>query len=203
LNAPARDKHFGNKLTTIDSMFRIIQIFLALITTFYALSADADVYNANNQAKSWGWSKQGVSIELTPLSPSQSMAFFIGRGFPLEQVSIIGLVCVFQGAIKNKSDSLVDYDLDQWQVSFQNHQVSILDREYWGAVWEKVGISKAVKVAFHWSLLPTKQYYAQGDYNWGMFIVGLKPGDVFDLNLTINRDQTPVNGEIQSMECGS
>jgi len=151
--------------------------------------------------KSWTWQTNGVSVQLVQRLPDQTRAFFLGRGFPAHAADIVGRACVFQTIFRNDGREPVTYDLGEWVVHHRDDRLPLLVRDAWDSRWQAMGIDQSARIAFRWSLLPTRQHFEPGDYNWGMTSFGLEPGKTFDLALTIDLGGHPVAARIQSIEC--
>jgi hypothetical protein len=140
-------------------------------------------------------------VQLVQRLPDQTRAFFMGRGFSAEPADIIGQACVFQTIFRNDSKQAVSYDLGKWEVIHQDNRLPLRVRETWDEQWQTLGVSQSARIAFRWSLLPTRQRFEPGDYNWGMTSFGLVPGEQFDLALTIDYGGHPVHARILAVEC--
>ncbi|MBD3669727.1 MAG: hypothetical protein HUJ29_03055 [Gammaproteobacteria bacterium] len=128
-----------------------------------------------------------ISLRLVQRTPLQTQSFFLGRGFTRQQTETIAHGCVFQTIFKNISNEssspvVLSYDLDQWVVHHDGKQ-PLKTREAWQQHWQEQGVAKAQQLAFNWALLPTRQEYRPGDYNWGMTAYDLAPGGEFDLTV--------------------
>jgi len=152
----------------------------------------------------WEWKSEGVLFRLTQRLPDQTRAYFMARGFDSGPADIIAKRCVFQSMFKNIASiggAAISIDLDTWQVRSGSDERGILTREKWQHELRNSSISRAAAIAFEWSLLPTRQVYAPGDYNWGMISYGLKPGQIFDLGFTWKRDGQVFHGNLKGVEC--
>lgn len=141
----------------------------------------------------WRWSGHGVSIEFNQLLPDQSRAYFQGRGFPPREVEEIALSCVFQTTIRNESSaSPMVLDLGDWRVTkAAGHRRPIRLEADWQRAWEAGRVDQPARIAFRWSLFPTRQTFQTGDWNMGMVTFGLAPGSRFDLEVKWRqKDQT-------------
>lgn len=138
--------------------------------------------------KYWQVANKSMSLRLVQRLPDQTRGFFLARGFDLKQVDDIANSCVFQTVFRNTSQtgraSPLEYDLMQWKVVRTGHEQRMKTREAWETEWNQRGVSTSAKIAFKWSLLPTRQVYRPGDYNWGMSVFALQPGSVFDLHVS-------------------
>lgn len=156
--------------------------------------------------KFWLWEDQGVLLELKQRLPDQTRGFFEARGFDPASANKAGTACIFQTMLRNTggADSgLVDVNLTYWRVVSGDRKTSMLLREDWNRTWKEspIQISEPARLAFEWSLLPTKQQFDPGDYNWGMTSYGLPPGSSFDLEFTWLRDGKRNQGLIENIEC--
>jgi hypothetical protein len=152
----------------------------------------------------WEWQGEGVLFRLTQRLPDQTRAFFMARGFEAEDADQIARRCVFQTMFKNiapPGGSAVEFDLGEWTIDTGNGTRGLLTREDWDRRWEERGVPQAARIAFEWSLLPTRQRYLPGDFNWGMTSYGLPPGSRFDLRFSWMQDAARHRGSIPGVEC--
>lgn len=153
----------------------------------------------------WELTQAGMSLRLVQRLPDQTRGYFLARGFTQYHSEIIAQSCVFQTIIKNtlnadKSDVL-QYNLSNWKVIHAGEQKSMKVREQWEQQWLKEGISKSSRIAFEWSLLPTRQQYQPGDYNWGMSIFNIKPGERFNLEVVWKLGDKRQTSMVKDIEC--
>jgi len=175
-------------------MRNMLKYCLALIWLSMSLISgwvSAEVINgeeAQTGLRTWEWREAGVSVQLVQRLPDQTRAFFQGRGFSTAESDSIARACVFQTIFRNDGKHPLVYDLDDWRITYQGKHRSLLTRERWDEKWQAEEANQTARIAFRWSLLPTRQGFESGDYNWGMTSFGLPPGESFDLslNLTIN-----------------
>ena len=154
--------------------------------------------------KSWLWDNDGFYLELKQRLPDQTRAYFESRGFDQASTEIAGTSCVFQTMMKNSSSDSslrLTADLTEWRVVSGNTKQSMLLREYWQKLWLDRQQSESARIAFEWSLLPTKVQYDINDYNWGMSSYGLPPGSQFDLLISWYRNGKKYNGRINNLIC--
>ena len=135
----------------------------------------------------WEIVEPGISIRLVQRLPDQTRGFFQARGFSVEDSELIAQNCVFQAIFKNTSVSsqpgTVEYNLRDWVAHVAGARRGLMVREDWKKKWSARQAPHAAQLAFEWSLLPTRQSYRPGDYNWGMTLFGLAPGAEFDLDV--------------------
>ena len=97
-----------------------------------------------------------LRIKLIPLSAEQMLAFYEGRGFPVNARQAIAEVCFMTVIIYNKTNQRLWLDLDLW--NFQaDAQIRRLDRVYWAQQWKKIMLPQANRSTFGWTLLPEER----------------------------------------------
>jgi len=135
----------------------------------------------------WEVAAPGVSIRLVQRLPAQTRGFFQARGFSVADTDYVAARCVFQTIFRNTapavSSDAIDYDLREWVVHAGGVQRGLMTREDWKKIWIARRAPMAAQLAFEWGLLPTRQHYNPGDFNWGMSVYGLPPGTRFDLDV--------------------
>lgn len=153
----------------------------------------------------WEIVEAGVSIRLVQRLPDQTRGFFQARGFPVEDSERIAQGCVFQTVFKNVSPPsaavTIEYNLRDWVVLVAGERRGLKTREDWRKEWSARRVPPAAQLAFEWSLLPTRQTYRAGDYNWGMTLFGLKPGAEFDLDVVWLHDGKPRSVRLNAVRC--
>jgi len=139
----------------------------------------------------WEIVEQGVSVRLVQRLPDQTRGFFQARGFSVADSELIAQSCVFQTVFKNLSSATdpvkIEYNLREWVIHTAGAQRNMKTREDWKKIWTERRAPMAAQLAFEWGLLPTRQTYGPGDYNWGMSVFGLAPGAEFDLDVVWHR----------------
>lgn len=161
--------------------------------------------DADAQLPFWEWREPGMSLRLVQRLPDQSRAFFLARGFSRDDVELIAQSCVFQTVFKNLSTAdapaAIDYDLRDWVVRSGAETRGMKTREDWAETWARREVPKAARIAFEWALFPTRQTYNAGDYNWGMSVFDLAPGDTFDLVLHWSQGGVRRTATLRGMRC--
>lgn len=171
------------------------------------LSAGARVETGHEDATGlayWQWDADGVVFRLTQRLPDQTRAFFLARGFDASSADRFATNCVFQSMFKNASpagDESLRFDLRDWRVNADGTEGRPQGRSYWSEIWISRGVPESARIAFEWSLLPSQQEYAPGDYNWGMTSYGLAPGTSFDLAFSWTVGGKAHHGLIEGLQC--
>ena len=153
----------------------------------------------------WEIAEPGISIRFVQRLPDQTRGFFQARGFSVTDSELIAQSCVFQAVFKNislPSDSnAVEYNLRDWVVHATSARGSLKIREDWQKEWITRKAPQVAQLAFEWALLPTRQSYRSGDYNWGMTMFGLKPGTEFDLDVVWQLDGRQYKVRLKDVRC--
>jgi hypothetical protein len=153
----------------------------------------------------WEVAEPGVSIRLVQRLPDQTRGFFQARGFSVADAEHIAMRCVFQTIFRNPAPvsdpGVIEYDLREWVVHTAGARRALKTREDWKAEWVARQVPAAAQLAFEWSLLPTRQRYAPGDFNWGMTVFGLRPGTEFDLDIVWRQRGERRNVRVQGVRC--
>lgn len=158
---------------------------------------------AQTGLRTWEWKQAGVSIQLVQRLPDQTRAFFQGRGFTSKDADTIGRACVFQTIFRNDGKQPLTYDLGDWQITHRGKHLPLQTRERWDEKWQAGEASQAARIAFRWSLIPTRQGFEPGDYNWGMTSFGLPPGESFDLSLVLTINGKAISSSIPAIVCAA
>ncbi|MFO7603932.1 MAG: hypothetical protein R6X06_08975 [Gammaproteobacteria bacterium] len=95
-----------------------------------------------------------LTIRISARTPQQMAAFYEGRGFPREMIEATRQACFFTVGIKNKSNTILWHDLDQWTFTAASQPVQRFTRAYWKAKWQSLQAPLASQSTFRWTLMP-------------------------------------------------
>ncbi|SRR3989338_6001589 len=169
-------------------MFRYSRLLaLLLISSAHADEVKTHIqHNPETGQTSWKTAKQGITLELAQLTPDQSRAFFIGRGFTSAEAEHYAAACVFMTILRNEAaPGAIAYNLAEWRaVSADGRTGPMKLKEEWLKEWEARNLAPALKIAFEWSQLPSQQTFEPGDWNQGMTTFMLPRGSRFDLKFS-------------------
>lgn len=161
--------------------------------------------DAEAQLPYWEIAERHLAIRLVQRLPDQTRGFFEARGFTKANAETIAQSCVFQTVFKNLSPPthpvIVDYDLKEWRVHAGTKHGALKTREDWQREWSARDVSQPARLAFEWALLPTRQTYHAGDYNWGMSVYDLTPGTRFALDVVWRENGNPRRARIEGLRC--
>ncbi len=188
----------------VDRPVSAVSILLAGLLLGPAAPAGAEVtmeVGPRTGLKTWEWRHQGISLRLIQRLPDQTRAYLLARGFPAPVADEVARSCLFGSMFRNDGKKPLDFDLNDWRVLHDGQAGTMMTRERWDQRLSSRKVPKAGRIAFHWSLLPTRQHFEPGDYNWGMTSYGLPPGSRFDLELNLTVAGKPLQVLIPDMEC--
>ncbi len=199
--------HFGNiHLDNFHPAFS--QATLAAAMLSLAAPAAAVVTSgtdAEAELPYWEVVEHGVSIRLVQRLPDQTRGFFQARGFSIADSELIAQSCVFQTVFKNvappSDPGTIEYNLDEWVVHAAGAPRRMKTREAWQKEWTARRAPQAAQLAFEWGLLPTRQTYRPGDYNWGMTVFNLAPGTSFDLDVVWRQGGERRSARLKGVVC--
>jgi hypothetical protein len=153
----------------------------------------------------WELHADAMTFRIVQRLPDQTRAYFSGRGFSKDDAEFIASYCVFQNIFTNTaaagSQHLVQYDASKWLAIYKNKQESPVLREEWKAIWQQRKAKNPQRIAFEWSLLPTRQQYQPADYNWGMMVYKVPHGETFDLKIFWVLDGNEHTATIKNLQC--
>lgn len=127
-------------MTPLNKTFGLLAALLV-----FTLPASAERLVIDN-----AWFRLRIS---TP-APSALAAFYEGRGFPKPMIEALSKECFINVGLRNKSNSIVWYDLRQWQFTTRSGQLSPYSRRFWQTQWQQLHIDTRHQATFRWTLLP-------------------------------------------------
>ena len=161
--------------------------------------------DATAQLPFWEWRDEAMKIRFVQRLPDQTRAYFAGRGFAKSEVDDIAGFCIFQTVYTNistaKRPHVITHDIHDWRYHYRGITYKMTPRENWRKIWQRKHVAQPQIVAFEWSLLPSKQVFQSGDYNWGMSVFALPPGASFNLDLAWKEDGKPQSASIKGITC--
>ncbi|WP_456417389.1 hypothetical protein [Thiolapillus sp.] len=179
----------------------ILPGFLLLLWPGLGAAAITMEVGENTGLRTWQWTHLGISLRLVQRLPDQTRAYLLGRGFPAAAADEAATSCFFGTMFRNDGTLPLDFDLNTWKVVQKGRETRMLVREFWKNKLSGGAVPKAARIALHWSLMPTQQHFEPGDYNWGMMVFGLSPGEYFDLHMQLELDGKPLAVTIPGLRC--
>ncbi len=152
----------------------------------FSLNAEtADTYTTNpvTGAKTWSTKADGVYFSLTQILPEQVNAFYVNRGFTLDQIKSYAASCVYMTVLRNDTaPGEIHFISNDWSILVNNKPHKLVPVSQWVKQLANMGVKKSSLIAFRWAQFPPEQKYQPGgNWNQGMFSVGLPPESKFDV----------------------
>jgi len=183
----------------------LILPFLAFLLgmTMLAKAEQTHSINSASGAESWEMHKHGVTFSLTQILPDQARAFYVNRGFTLEQIESYATSCVFMTVLRNDSaPGTVHFIQQNWTISTATKTQPPMKVTDWLKRLKNSGVKKSALIAFRWAQFPPEQEYEPGgDWNQGMLVTGLPAGTQFNLIPRWDIDGKPYAGELLNVRC--
>ena len=153
----------------------------------------------------WEWRSDAMTLRLVQRLPDQTRAYFAGRGFKPPDVEYIAGFCIFQTVYTNISTAetphVILHDVRDWRIHYEGKSRSIKPREDWAQQWQQRKVAQPQIIAYEWSLLPSKQVFQAGDYNWGMSVFPVPHGASFDLDIVWQVDGKKRMATLKGLQC--
>jgi len=185
-----------------------IKLGIAILTFLYLSPTHAGLITGTDETAKlpfWEWRNEYMTLRLVQRLPDQTRAYFAGRGFKPNEVNIIAGHCIFQTVFTNISSGdkkrVVEHEIRNWKYHYKGEVISMKPREDWKPFWQEKKVAQAQIVAFEWSLLPSRQIFEAGDYNWGMTVFDVPHGASFDLDISWKVDGEQQSARIKNVTC--
>ncbi len=151
----------------------------------------------------WSTTSSGVYFSLKQLLPIQVMAFYLKRGFSDTQIQPYTQSCVFMAVLRNDSaKGPIHFISNNWSVEVKGQFHQPLSVNQWVDLLSTTEVKKSALIAFRWAQFPIEQQYEPGgDWNQGMFSVGLKAGSQFTLLAKWDIKGKPYHAKLQGVSC--
>ena len=175
---------------------------VVLFTTAFAVRAtEVSIHrNETSGLLTWTASSEGFKVEFIQLLPDFVRAIYAKHHFPPEEIERAASYCVFGSIIKNTSDQLLSYRVDNWRYRTRSSTGAVVEqpvktKTQWLEEWERAGI------IFSWTLLPDSGDFEVGDWQQGFTTIQLPRETKFDLIYTWKLDGDPHSATLKNMQC--
>ncbi|MFA5627923.1 MAG: hypothetical protein WCX90_05340 [Thiohalomonadaceae bacterium] len=186
-------------------MKNITVVTLLVLASFccHADVAQSSRTDALTGAETWEIQVDGVHFSLTQLLPDQLRAFYVNRGFTLEQIELYAASCVYMTVLRNdRAPGVIRTVSSRWPISVNNRPHELIPVEQWVERFSAAGVKKSAVIAFRWAQFPPEQEYRPGgDWNQGMLSVGLPAGSRFDIIATWDIAGNEYRAKLTEVQC--
>lgn len=187
-------------------MFNIIKV--SLIGILFSSLCFADLPQSKQVEPStgittWQITQSGINFSLTQILPEQAKAFFINRGFNLQQTQAFASSCVYMTILRNDTaPGVVHYNKSQWSIYVNKELHPLVSTDAWIKKLKEQGVGDKELLAFRWAQFPTEQEYEPGgDWNQGMLSIGLPAGSSFDMTVRWDVGGKKFETALQEVQC--
>lgn len=145
-------------------------------------------------------SKDGVTFSINQINSPAVNAFFLARGFSMEQIKPYSDTCVYTTILRNdnKEDN-IHYLRKNWFAKKNTISYSVKTNDYW---LKATKANPSSWIAFRLSQMPEEQIYeAKGDWNQGMLSIDLLLGNTFDITIVWDTNGKPHELTIEGINC--
>jgi len=186
----------------------MITTIRVLAFCFFSLSCQAETsqskhINATTGAVTWETRADGVYFGLTQILPEQARAFYVNRGFSLEQIEAYSRSCVYMTVLRNdNAPGTIHFIRDSWTVLTNGKPHPLVSIDDWVNRLAQQTENRSALIAFRWAQFPPElNYEPGGDWNQGMLSIGLPAGSRFDIIARWNIGDEQYAAKLQGVEC--
>lgn len=181
-------------------------IFVLILLSSQILFADSRQShhtNSSTGAGTWQIDVDGVHFSLTQILPDQLKAFYVNRGFSLQQIENYASSCVYMTVLRNDSaPGDIHFISNDWSVQVGNKIHKLETVGQWVKRLQSEGANKPAVIAFRWAQFPVEQEYKPGgDWNQGMLSTGLTSGSQFDVVAKWDIAGKPYSAKLAGVQC--
>lgn len=188
--------------TWLTLPLRTLGLFLITYGLCNTAAAEPDRVDQVTGAATWAMQRDGVRLSLTQLLPDQVRAFYVNRGFDLDDVEPFVNACVFMAVMRNvAAEGVIAFRQADWEIETQGESRAVPSLASWLDQWQAREVPAAAQLAFRWAQLPSEQQYAPGEWNQGMLAMGLPAGSHFDLIARWAQAGKPYEGRLSHVRC--
>ena len=184
------------------------EIIKVLALVFFSLPGIAETQqstaiNSATGAKTWTNHVHGVHFSLTQILPEQVQAFYVNRGFSLKQIEPYSTSCIYMTVLRNdNAPGSIHFISNNWSVLIDGKSHPLVSVDEWVQRLTTKSTKKSSLVAFRWAQFPPEQEYEPGgDWNQGMFSVGLAAASQFDVIALWDIEGKKYEAKLQGVEC--
>jgi len=173
---------------------------LVTLPVFAQQAAPTDTFNS---IKTWSKKTDGVYFSLTQILPEQAQAFYVNRGFSLQQIAEYTASCIFMTVLRNdNAPGSIHFIRKNWSLLVNGHAKTLLSVDDWLKKLSNKNIKKSALIAFRWAQFPPEQQYEPGgDWNQGMLSIDLTAGSQFDITVNWDINGRPYRATLKDVHC--
>ncbi len=179
--------------------------YIISISLFLLLPPCFAEQKINTQTKVSAWEKtsDGVTFYIKQIPPDTVKAFYLGRGFSLEQIKPYSSTCVYTAILRNNNaPGRIHFIRKDWSIMSKNKSQAPKSNTDWLKQFKQSKVTPAALIAFRFAQLPEEQEYDPiGDWNRGMLSSNLALGSTFDLLVRWDIEGKPYAMTLSNISC--
>jgi hypothetical protein len=154
-------------------------------------------------AKTWETNVNGVHFSLTQILPDQINAFYVNRGFSLDQIESYASSCVYMTVLRNdNAPGVIHFVRNNWSILVNNKPHKLVPVSQWVEDLSSIGVKKPALIAFRWAQFPPEQKYEPGgNWNQGMLSIGLPSDSIFDVTAKWDISGKKYEAKLTGVQC--
>ena len=125
-----------------SSLFLIISLFV-----FNTAVVAAEKYRPK-------YEDDEIMFRIIGRTPENISGFYQGREFNQQAIAEILNTCYVTVIVKNKTQTTLWLELDNWQFSRNGKPIKRIKRDYWRKRWDIINLNQAHRSTFGWTLMP-------------------------------------------------
>ncbi|MFK5895224.1 MAG: hypothetical protein QM504_18580 [Pseudomonadota bacterium] len=185
--------------------FIIVSFFSVLFLAEKALAEKALVEKTAVLAdvQTWQTVEHGVTFSLRQILSDQVNAFYIGRGFTINQIKAYAKTCVYTTILRNdKALGRIHYVRNNWSIINKGKSQKIRKNSDWLSELKQKNVKASALIAFRFAQFPQEQEYdPNGDWNQGMLSINLPVGSQFDIIVRWDIKGKPYELKLSEVNC--
>lgn len=147
-------------------MYKESHLITRLVLCFLILSSSHGSLHAAKPARTV-YEDKDLKVVISARPAQQIAAFYEGRGFPNEALTLLRTACFFTVGIKNKSPDILWLDTGNWQFNTITGPLKPVSRGEWIQRWQQLGLAQSYQSTFRWTLLPATLDFQPGEREGG------------------------------------
>lgn len=194
--------HPARALPSSAGALLLISFFITVSVAFPAASL-AQTEAPTDTTTGWTRSEHGATFWLRQIPPDQVRAFYIGRGFSIDQIQPYAATCVFTTILRNdNAPGHIHFIRDRWEIIHNGKRRHPRGNAAWLQQFKQDGVTPSALIAFRLAQIPEEQEYApDGDWNQGMLSVDVPIGDTFDIIVRWDIKGKPYELTLEGISC--
>ena len=133
-----------------------LHLFTLILSTFFVGHCLAAEQPAKQLSKKYQpkYEDSEIMFRIIGRTPENISAFYQGREFSQKAINEILNTCYVTVIVKNKTQTTLWLELDNWKFSRDGKTIKRIKRDYWKKRWDTIDLNQAHRSTFGWTLMP-------------------------------------------------